>query len=1189
MIARREFRTKDDSSSNVKSKKKHLPLAKRIFSLLLALLIVSSHFPLEQVLAYQDEGRIEPVPIHEQRDEIDLSDERQFEELEAVNLDDLDSITIDDLFVDPSRAAEIQARRANLDVLTQTLGDSLGAVGFEDEFTLPLGDELIDVEIHFVTPSATALRLLSENNIELGRNFAPTLSFEEIALSAHAAFEEQLGSVAVPFGSSAIDIYQSHHLYWNGVFARVPASSVETIALLAEVFAVTPITIAVPLDPVNDETELEFFEYEILEEESEYAAEEVTEYVDEGFVPTPQIENTAFDLTYQFNLSVLEQFEIERIRNELELDGAGIQIAVLDTGIDWMHPQFESHRIPSLTSPTATDPRFGDHANYAVRGWDHVRNNPYPLEGLPEDVSPWGGSGATSHGTHVAGTLQAIAPGATFYHYRVLHGSTPWNIIAAGVERSILDGADIVNMSLGGSTSAPVDSVSHMVNVASLDGVLFVIAAGNDGPNPQTIGTPAIASLALTVANGQLGGWQFQQFNDAAVNGNHALIQLHAWGPGVVVDDYLASLMELDVDGNAAFTWFGQLSDLPELPTPAWLDANFPGLDLTGRVAVINRGGTTFTSMRAFAQAVNASALIIVNNQADNTFLSGTTIGGFFPANQIPIFSVRLSDSAFFGGSLATVPNPPVEGVVNFGELGLADPPPNILNPDSSRGPLAEVSHIKPDVTGPGANIFSAVPTFWQYPNNSELWGDYSEAYALFSGTSMASPAVAGIAALMLEQNPGFYPYEVKARIMNTAFPVGVETSNYSVFDTGAGYVDPWRALTQDAFATTEVNIPWEASGNFDVQTMSSLSFGVVPYGSSYSNEITIEVHGGGEWVPTAQFNTLQPNTQFVLVDYTATTFTYRFEFAENALGGISDGNIILTNGSESMTLPFAVNYVNVLGPVEVHSLIGVTRPIVSNFVRTNADELDPRDFSSHVMGAITPSNFSNAYFGFTDPNPSPSGRVVEFYYAQYDEDGIETGFWYIGAFNFPQGSTLVLTDFVAGVLGNTPLPEGILTFYAFINDTWHPQEVEIGRFIVTGIRPEITFNEDVFTFDATMSNIPIEAQVYSWAHELAIEEDIRTAAFTYTSGPNFGQHPVFDYRFTFIDSNIGSPAANSNGAVNFNVNVPSNPLDFVIPSTLAEFTVIDGDSGIQQNIGGGASIYVGAHISLPEPLQIQY
>ena len=1171
--------------------KKRATLFKRITSLFLALLIVASHFPVQQAAAQQNDAFMD-LPSHR---EIDLPGERpdfDSDEFTAIDFDSFDSITLDDLFVDPNRAASIQARREGLNALTQTFGTPLGAVGFEGNHVLPSDNQLVDVEIHFTTPSAVALRLLSENNVAIDPYVLSIADlehgdFEAVALLAHETFQAQLDSLVVPFTTPRIDIFQSHHLYWNGVFASVAASSVETIAALPGVFAVAPVARFYAIGELM-QAALE------SDEQTEEASDDVLAVETMSDAQLQTSFSSSSSMTNFFNQSILDQFEVERIRDELNLQGEGIQIAVLDTGVDWMHPQFENHRIPSTTSPTATDARFG-FAQYTVRGWNHINDNPYPFEALPEDVSPFpgGGRGATSHGTHVAGTIQAIAPGATFYHYRVLHGSTPGNIITAGIERAILDGADVVNMSLGGDTTSPIDANTQMINVASLDGTLFVIAAGNSGPSATTVGTPGTASLALTVANGQLGGWTKQAFPEATVNGTFAPLQVHGWGPGIELTDSLAGLVDLDANGDAAFVWFGQVADVPEHPTRAWIDAHFPDIDLTGRIAVMNRGASPFTGMRAVAQGLNASALIIVNNQANDAVLDGTTVQSFLTDNQIPILSAVLSQAELFGGPLATIPAVPVEGVVNFGALGFLAPPPNILNTGSSRGPTPTVSHIKPDITGPGTNIHSSVPTFSQFPENPELWGNYADAYAITSGTSMASPAVAAIAALMIEKNPTFAPYEVKARIMNTAFPVGIEGSNYSVFEMGAGFIDPWRALTQDAFATVEHPIPWQEIGNFATQTMSSLSFGVVPVGTrTYSDEITIEVHGEGTWMPIVEFNTLQAGTQFVLVDQTETTFTYRFEFANNAVAGISDGNIMLTSGNQSIRLPFAVNHASVAAPVEVHPQIGIARPIVSNFVRTTAAELDPREISSNTLGAITPSNFSNALFGFADPNPQPSGRVVELYHVQYDEYGYMVRFWYFGAFNFPQGSPLLLTDFVSGIFRGEQLPEGIFSFYAFINDPWHPKEVEIGRFIVTDRRPEVTFNEEVFMFDDSMPFIPVEAQVYSWAHELAILEDIRTGAFIYNAGANAGEFLVFDYRFTFLEAHpsIQLPNVNSQGMARFNIETPANSLDFVTPGEFAAFFVIDGDTNdVAQNIGGNQFALVGAHVSLPTPLYLQY
>ncbi|SDC67290.1 S8 family serine peptidase [Shouchella lonarensis] len=117
----------------------------------------------------------------------------------------------------------------------------------------------------------------------------------------------------------------------------------------------------------------------------------------------------------------------------------------------------------------------------------------------------------------------------------------------------------------------------------------------------------------------------------------------------------------------------------------------------------------------------------------------------------------------------------------------------------SSRGPVYETGAIKPEIIAPGEEIFSTVPDF---VNGPESIGDYDEAYASYSGTSMAAPYVAGVAALMLQADPELTPAEIKTRIMNTAGPLAKE---YNVFEVGAGLIDPRAAVATDMTIQTTI------------------------------------------------------------------------------------------------------------------------------------------------------------------------------------------------------------------------------------------------------------------------------------------------------------------------------------------------------------------------------------------------
>ncbi|MBI4361720.1 MAG: S8 family serine peptidase [Euryarchaeota archaeon] len=174
------------------------------------------------------------------------------------------------------------------------------------------------------------------------------------------------------------------------------------------------------------------------------------------------------------------------------LTGRGVAVAILDTGVDYTHPD--------LGNCTREVFRNGTCAK-VVGGYDLVNSDGDPMDDH-------------GHGTHVAATaagdglLRGVAPGATLRAYKVLnqYGSGSWSQVIAGIERAVdpdqdgdsSDRADIISMSLGGRGNAD-DPVSRAVDRAVEAGVIVTVAAGNSGPRPSTIQSPGTARLAITV------------------------------------------------------------------------------------------------------------------------------------------------------------------------------------------------------------------------------------------------------------------------------------------------------------------------------------------------------------------------------------------------------------------------------------------------------------------------------------------------------------------------------------------------------------------------------------------------------------------------------------------------------------------------------------------------------------------
>lgn len=447
----------------------------------------------------------------------------------------------------------------------------------------------------------------------------------------------------------------------------------------------------------------------------------------------------------------------ERVWNELGYTGQGITVAVIDTGCDYTHPDLVH--------------AFGDY-----KGWDFVDNDPYPQETPP---GPEPGT-ETAHGTHVSGTIAAnglikgIAPDCTLLAYRVLGpgGRGTTSDVIAGIERAVLDGADVMNLSLGASLNAPDYATSLALDWAMEEGVVAVTSNGNDGPENWTVGSPGTSRRAISVGATALP----QDFFIPSIYTSDGVDY-----PSVDIMGYIDVEDVIALDGNQYEFVYAGLGGVED----------FSGLDLVGKVALIMRGEYAFLDKAANAAAAGAVAAIIFNNAPGEM---GAVVGG----QVIPSFKLSGIDGQKMFQELQAGNNMVTFNLIHLGYMeSVAD--------FSSRGPVVETWMIKPDVCAPGVDIVSTVPTH----NPAAPYG-----YASYQGTSMSSPHVAGAVALMRQAHPDWRVDDIKAALMNTAVTLKdpYTGENYPHNTQGAGSIRVDKAIC----ATTLV-IPGSYSfGIFD-------------------------------------------------------------------------------------------------------------------------------------------------------------------------------------------------------------------------------------------------------------------------------------------------------------------------------------------------------------------------------------
>nr|WP_057766978.1 S8 family serine peptidase [Cytobacillus praedii] len=595
--------------------------------------------------------------------------------------------------------------------------------------------------------------------------------------------------------------------------------------------------------------------------------------------------------------------------------GKGIKVAVLDTGIDPDHPEFQGiykggkNFIPN--SSTYTRERADNDAR---------ETSPKERPANQPEFNAQGRAFYTDHGTHVAGTIAAIganeygikgiAPEIDLYAYRVLgaYGSGSSSGIIAAIEHAVNEKMNVINLSLGGGPNSETDGGSFAINNAMMAGVISVIATGNDGPNRGTMGTPSTARLGIAVGNSTNPETQYNGEVTVKVGNDYSFAkQLKFMGTtfGQELQNQLAGEFEL-----VAIPGVGNKAD-------------FNGIDVEGKVALIARGDIAFVDKIANAKE-NGAVATIIHNSSGGTNAPGVSdvfLGDSFAF--LPSIDMSTTDGTAIREALKAG-----NGTVTFGNFDQERSEGDEVSDSSSRGPSTPNFDIKPDVTAPGTNIMSSVPAYkWDFPEAS-----YEESYDRSSGTSMATPHIAGIAALIKQANPTWDAFDVKVALSNTAKIHN--TNKYDVFTQGAGRVDAYAAAFPSVLAYAEDEAVLDASGEIVPNLKGTVTFGP----QKLDNDITVtkqirvkDLKGAGgnfsvEVDVTKSFAdatltidqssfTLAPNGE-QLLNVTLTA-------SQNAAAKAGDeylGYIHINGGENHVSLPFAADFGGV-APTEIKDM----------------------------------------------------------------------------------------------------------------------------------------------------------------------------------------------------------------------------------------------------------------------------
>jgi len=474
--------------------------------------------------------------------------------------------------------------------------------------------------------------------------------------------------------------------------------------------------------------------------------------------------------------------------------GEGQKVAIIDTGLDYTHANFggpgtaSAYETAHAASTLPANPTlFGPSAPKVKGGIDLVGDDydadadDPALEVPHPDPNPLDCNG---HGSHVGGTTAGfgvtaagatytgpytasaitpanfligpgVAPKADLYAVRVFGCEGSTNVVVDAIDWAIAHDMDVINMSLG-SDYGPADTADAVAAAnAAKAGITVVASSGNAGQIPYITGTPASANVAISVAAVD----SHKEFPGVNITFNNGSVLAQNSNGGPLPTSPLAVVVLKNPDGTTSL---------------GCNEAEYVDSQIAGKLVVSLRGVCARVDRATLAARHGAAAALMIN-----TSDAFPPYEGPIPDVNIPFFGVPASDQATVEAatsanafSATIIPNPAYKAIADF----------------SSGGPRFGDSVLKPNIAAPGVSIFSTgVGTGNQ--------GVY------ISGTSMASPHVAGVAALTRQAHPSWNEKSIRAAIVQTASPKAL--LDYTPAFEGSGLVQPVGSTKTQAVAFT--------------------------------------------------------------------------------------------------------------------------------------------------------------------------------------------------------------------------------------------------------------------------------------------------------------------------------------------------------------------------------------------------
>ena len=489
--------------------------------------------------------------------------------------------------------------------------------------------------------------------------------------------------------------------------------------------------------------------------------------------------------------------------------------------------------------------RFKDkNGNVKAPDFTYINNKiPFAIDVADQDnnVDPTGGTEDNVHGTHVASLsaangdeFQGIAPEAQVAIFKVFGNNTSGASdasVSKALEYAAQRKLDVVNLSLGSDldefrSSSSTSSTQNAIKACEEAGVIVNFAAGNAGKSTYAGDTGYSDWTTDDVETGILGSYALRDEKTnviAASNPERAFFDSVMVVDGKAVsfsdqvtnrrgredkDKYqtehpLTELLGGEKQKELSYVRIGGFGDDTDYQAAA--DA---GHSVKGKIAVVDRGSSTFREKVTFAVKNEAAALIVINNVPGVTFNRNMDFNGYKP--EIPVVFVFQSTGSYFGDANT-------EGILKLAQNTVMESPAGgVYASFSSDGSDANLD-ISPTISAPGYQIIGAIQAdkHGQTSEGTTIDTSYLYGYEYFDGTSMATPNLTGAFAVALSQHKedadyATYKKNLSMVAMSTADSLhdsSAEKQNASIRIQGAGRINVKRILDSGNYVTTDLNL----------------------------------------------------------------------------------------------------------------------------------------------------------------------------------------------------------------------------------------------------------------------------------------------------------------------------------------------------------------------------------------------